>query len=512
MDILNNDDALLPEVVLLTLLELLNSLVYYSVENSEAIIGRNGIMVLARALTRGEFAQYNHVSSVLQLMGELVLAVSDTKDEIREQHLIPVVVEMISSTKQATRIQAGQLLSVISGKNEKNCIAICQNAGIEGLVDLMIEQSMEARKYATCAIANITEMIPDMDAYLNKCRGIERLIVRLMDDDEATAIAVANALIELIKTKSGIKRLVYQNGGAQLFGYMLTQPKITFHRLAILGLESLEGVCEESIISDDANLDKAELTTINSEDLIYNAENLLGRGGFSEVLQGQWLGAPVAVKRYINTVKQERVKACEREAEILEQLRHPYILTYYGACAVESLLVTQFIERGSLYRVLHESEDQLSESWNLRIAIQIAQGLRYIHSKNFIHCDVKSANILLDHGDVPLFCDFGLSMLRTAMFMRSKEGVRGTPPWSAPESFSGIYTQACDVFSLGVLFYEIKARRKPSVLEFSILGARPAIPETTRQPFLALISQCWDRMPHNRPTMARVIEELTTHR
>ena len=130
--------------------------------------------------------------------------------------------------------------------------------------------------------------------------------------------------------------------------------------------------------------------------------------------------------------------------------------------------------KGSLCAVLQSTEPM---NWELRwdIALGIARGIGHLHnhSPRILHRDLKSLNVLLDERNVPKLTDFGLSQvrietLRTAGVRKRTDQNAGVPPgtfaWLAPELMSDLdaeYISSCDVFSFGMIMWEIAARKIP---------------------------------------------------
>jgi len=192
-------------------------------------------------------------------------------------------------------------------------------------------------------------------------------------------------------------------------------------------------------------------------------------------------------------------------------------------CAVSRrplALVMDYMPRGSLYKVLHETEEPLTQGVLLRMAIDIASGMNFLHSgtPQVVHRDLKSLNVLLDEHMTAKICDFGL-----AQFLKKQEkieGTSGTPYWMAPEIFSGKYGPAVDVYAFGIILNEMFSRRVPyaddrygadlpNLLPLIVnSGRRPSIPARCPTDMKNLMVRCWDANPDNRPTFTVVLATL----
>lgn len=115
--------------------------------------------------------------------------------------------------------------------------------------------------------------------------------------------------------------------------------------------------------------------------------------------------------------------------------------------------------RGSLYGVLH-SKAPLSLQLQYRLAWESARGLLHLHECKILHRDIKSANILVTEDWHAKLGDFGLAKVRTETKTTTKTTAATSLRWTAPEMFKlgAKFTEACDVFSFGVVLFEIATR------------------------------------------------------
>ena len=128
-------------------------------------------------------------------------------------------------------------------------------------------------------------------------------------------------------------------------------------------------------------------------------------------------------------------------------MRHPNIVQFLGACfEPEFCLITEYMDRGSLFSVLH-SDRELKWEVRLQFAIDIAKGLLYLHSRSppIIHRDIKSLNVLVTKDWKSAISDFGLTRIKDKVM--SNQNTVGSPAWCAPELLrNDPYSEKADVY------------------------------------------------------------------
>ncbi|TKY62038.1 Serine/threonine-protein kinase CTR1 [Spatholobus suberectus] len=194
----------------------------------------------------------------------------------------------------------------------------------------------------------------------------------------------------------------------------------------------------------------------------------IGSGSFGTVHHAEWNGSEVAVKILMEQdFKAERFNEFLREVAIMKRLRHPNIVLFMGAVTKPPNLsiVTEYLSRGSLYRLLHKpgAKEMLDERRRLSMAYDVAKGMNYLHKRNppIVHRDLKSPNLLVDKKYTVKVCDFGLSRLKANTFLSSKSAA-GTPEWMAPEVLRDEPSnEKSDVYSFGVILWELATLQQP---------------------------------------------------
>ena len=195
-------------------------------------------------------------------------------------------------------------------------------------------------------------------------------------------------------------------------------------------------------------------------------------GGFSTVYRGEWRYTGIAVKILRCKVGDKAYASLQTELAVLSQLRHPRILTLMGVCRDLNMmdgtvaLIMELMERGSLYSILHDNASSSYAPSNtierLRLALDIADGMRFLHKSGVVHRDLKSANVLVGSDGRAKIADFGLSSYHQQA-QTLVTNVISTPAYSAPEVIrgEGAITSSADVFSFGVILWELLTGLSP---------------------------------------------------
>ncbi|KAL4182190.1 hypothetical protein AMTRI_Chr12g241330 [Amborella trichopoda] len=199
-----------------------------------------------------------------------------------------------------------------------------------------------------------------------------------------------------------------------------------------------------------------------------NYSHLLGAGGFGTVYKGTFPnGVNVAVKVLRGTSVQCIEAQFMAEVSTIGRTHHVNLVRLIGFCfdICMSALVYEYMEKGSLDGFLFGNKEKLGFEKLREIAVGTAKAIAYLHEEcqqMIIHYDIKPGNILLDRNFSPKVADFGLAKLcnRDATHV-TMTGGRGTPGYAAPELWMPFpITQKCDVYSYGMLLFEIVGRRR----------------------------------------------------
>ncbi|KAF2909750.1 hypothetical protein DAI22_11g049800 [Oryza sativa Japonica Group] len=217
----------------------------------------------------------------------------------------------------------------------------------------------------------------------------------------------------------------------------------------------------------------------------FSTSNLIGRGRYSSVYQGQLFHDinAVAIKVFSLETRGAQ-KSFIAECNALRNVRHRNLVPILTACSsIDSsgndfkALAYKFMPRGDLHKLLYSNPNDerssgicyISLAQRLTIAVDLSDALAYLHHSHqgtIIHCDLKPSNILLDDNMIAHVGDFGLARFRIdskTSFGNSNSTINGTIGYVAPEcAIGGQVSTAADVYSFGVVLLEIFIRRRPT--------------------------------------------------
>ncbi|XP_078431031.1 serine/threonine-protein kinase 52-like [Wolffia australiana] len=269
----------------------------------------------------------------------------------------------------------------------------------------------------------------------------------------------------------------------------------------------------------------------------------IARGTFGAVHRGVYDGVDVAVKllewgeeggRSEAEIASLRA-AFTQEVAVWHKLDHPNVTKFVGAIMGFSGLeirteagqlgmpanvycvVLEYLPGGTLKSFLiRNSCKKLPFKVVMQIAIDLARGLSYLHSKKIVHRDVKTENMLMDKARVVKIADFGVARLE-AQNPSDMTGETGTLGYMAPEVLNGNpYNRKCDVYSFGICLWEIYCCDMPYPdLSFAEVSSavvrqnlRPEIPRCCPSALASVMKKCWDANPDRRLEMDEVVRIL----
>eukprot|EP00746_Dinoflagellata_sp_MGD_P028737 gnl/MRDRNA2_/MRDRNA2_167909_c0_seq1.p1 gnl/MRDRNA2_/MRDRNA2_167909_c0~~gnl/MRDRNA2_/MRDRNA2_167909_c0_seq1.p1 ORF type:complete len:531 (-),score=90.94 gnl/MRDRNA2_/MRDRNA2_167909_c0_seq1:182-1774(-) len=277
--------------------------------------------------------------------------------------------------------------------------------------------------------------------------------------------------------------------------------------------------------------------TARNEDLVLEAtavvgkkgiglSNLIGSGVSSQVFLGTGTMGWVAVKAVLDGM------CSEAERDLISKIKHPHIAQIFGVMEGPPLCyIMEYCIGGDLFKALHSRVKTtkklvpMGRACQMSIACDVANAIGYIHSEGLIHRDIKSPNVLLETPICGTRCkptaklaDFGLSKKN----QQFNTCCVGTVRWMAPDLASEDYGFSADVYSFGILLWEILSRKIPYAqdksdhklfLKVCLEGKRPDVSEC---PFISsdmaqLMPRCWAKDANSRPSMPEVHALLMAH-
>lgn len=210
----------------------------------------------------------------------------------------------------------------------------------------------------------------------------------------------------------------------------------------------------------------------------YEIIQWLGGGRFGDVFLARdtILEKNFALK--ISRMRKEEILMLKDEAKLLASLNHPHIVRFYNIDFIENkfIMVMEFIEGTTLRDIITEHGIDIDQTLN--IATQILDALSYAHRNNVLHRDLKPENILItQEGDEQIvkITDFGLARFIKAGSISASTA--GTPVYMAPEAWSGNYTEKSDIWSIGIILYELLTGIPP-FLDNNLDGLKRKIEKT----------------------------------
>ncbi|KAL7586208.1 integrin-linked protein kinase 1 isoform X1 [Lactuca sativa] len=269
----------------------------------------------------------------------------------------------------------------------------------------------------------------------------------------------------------------------------------------------------------DWEIDPVELDFTNS--------HMIGKGSFGEIVRASWRGTPVAVKRILPSLSDDKlvIQDFRHEVNLLVKLRHPNIVQFLGAVTAKKplMLITEYLRGGDLHQCLKE-KGALSPTTAINFALDIARGMAYLHNEPnvIVHRDLKPRNVLLvntnaDHLKVG---DFGLSKLirvQNSHDIYKMTGETGSYRYMAPEVFKHRkYDKKVDVFSFAMILFEM-IEGEPPLSNFEAYEAAKYVAEGNRPAFRAkgytpelkeLIENCWAADMNKRPSFLEILKKL----
>ncbi|XP_065062309.1 tyrosine-protein kinase SRK2-like [Rhopilema esculentum] len=267
---------------------------------------------------------------------------------------------------------------------------------------------------------------------------------------------------------------------------------------------------EDLPVTTDLSHETEKQWEIDRTTLKFTKMDRLGAGQFGEVYKGLWNNKiPVAIKSLKpGSMKKESFL---EEAALMKRLKHPNLITLYAVVSVSEpiLIVTELMKNGSLLDYLRNEGRSLELKTLVYMNAQIAQGMAFLESRNFIHRDLAARNVLVGDNDTVKIADFGLSRCIDDGVYVAHVGAKFPIKWTAPEAcMYNQFSTKSDVWSFGIVMYEvITLGRMPyagmnnaEALAAVEKGYRMEKPSACSVQYYEIMTQCWKKNPEERPT------------
>ena len=247
-------------------------------------------------------------------------------------------------------------------------------------------------------------------------------------------------------------------------------------------------------------------------------ERVLGKGSYGRVYKAKRIsdGQSYAVKVInLRQLNHREIEDSVNEIRLMASFTSPYIITFYQAFCDDRRLciVTEYARLGDLAHLIDRRRRQnnpLQENIIWRFLIQLLEGLKVLHNAGVVHRDIKSANVLLSAPDLIKIGDLGIStVLHSRQLARTQIG---TPLYLAPEVWKKrAYDHKCDMWSLGVLLYEMMTFNFPFIgrndkdLSHKICSGYYIIPKGYSSDLLSILRRLLQVNPSMRPNVNDIL-------
>ncbi|XP_077331789.1 megakaryocyte-associated tyrosine-protein kinase isoform X1 [Lithobates pipiens] len=239
----------------------------------------------------------------------------------------------------------------------------------------------------------------------------------------------------------------------------------------------------------------------------------IGQGEFGDVLEGEYMGQPVAIKNIRCDIT---ANSFLTETATMTKLKHKNLVNLLGVVLHNGLyIVMEFMSKGNLVNYLRSKGRVLVPQQQLIFfSLDVAEGMEYLEEKRLVHRDLAARNILISEQRMAKVSDFGLSQSK---LLKKDQSNRLPIKWTAPEALlHNKFSSRSDVWSYGILLWEVYSYgRGPyprlavkEVYEKVCNGYRLEAPENCPQIIYSLMRSCWEDDPGKRPSFKKLKEKL----
>ncbi|RGB37538.1 kinase-like domain-containing protein [Rhizophagus diaphanus] len=253
----------------------------------------------------------------------------------------------------------------------------------------------------------------------------------------------------------------------------------------------------------------------------YNLEGI-GSGGFGEVYRANWKDSHNIYA--LKSLKVSEAKKFVDELKIQRKVNvHDNIIRFYGITKVDQnyssktyyMLVMEYADGGTFREYLRKNSSNLTWNNKFKMAYQLASAVSCLHNLGIIHRDLHSNNVLV-HGNNVKLADFGLSKKIDESVITKQYGVI---PYIDPKKFASVSysrNKKSDIYSIGVLLWEISSCRPPFEGQYNqyglvnqiLQGLRETPLPNTPEDYKRIYTDCWEYEPDDRPDIREVVNRL----
>lgn len=265
---------------------------------------------------------------------------------------------------------------------------------------------------------------------------------------------------------------------------------------------------------DEFELDPAELQIDRDP---------IGKGQFGVVKRGKFRNIPVAVKQMVEGAMNE--DDFIEEAKNMRFLNHPNLVQLFGVVLKKRpiMIITEYMRYGSLRDFLRQRQSQFCNRPVMLadICAQVGNGMAYLEREQFVHRDLAARNCLVKsvsrNSIVVKVADFGMARFLLDNVYEPSAGTKFPVRWAAPEVFQSIYTDKADVWSFGVLMWEVftyclenpyHGMNNAQVYQFIVGGGRLHKPAICPDRLYVLMLECWQHDRNKRPAFEYICQKI----